>query len=535
VVTDKAKVFARFFTLVLACAFAAGGCSDNTGPENVGKVYRTADYMWRLPSPPLTYRKHADGAETIVRLSFEAAGDTLFVRHRINGADSTGTEVVMKCLVNRTPFEIASFSASTLFRRPRDTQIPAEIEVRYPEYLSLVTLANETTLTGTAADGVLRYDPGRNEWEETGLQDVKGIAFLKKDLNTPWPAVFAGTRTGSLFYSNDEGRSWTRIPTTIPAIGDFVVSGTVRLCAVDGGTRAYEIAAPFESPTNRVLDIGEPAAAIGGLPVGPSTFLYLGSASGRVRTYYIETDQIIPAGTDSTTFGGAITRIFSCKSSDYPVLLLVDGRSIYSAYMNNFAFITAHSAEIRDVAQDPTSSNLSMYLATDAGIWSWSNGTYTPEGLYGTDFHSVALSEDGFLYALQSDAVYRKPVGTQSWQAIEGRIERRVEAKPLIMLPAEVRVGMMWTAGKIAFVQQPDSEQVYLLTGRVQAHLEELLSSDRSKRYPDVLVVRYAVENGTGNPDPRLLCWKVYYARGVGPVLIEDFENGALLYRTELQ
>lgn len=70
-----------------------------------------------------------------------------------------------------------------------------------------------------------------------------------------------------------------------------------------------------------------------------------------------------------------------------------------------------------------------------------------------------------------------------------------------------------------------------MLRGRILEHFDHMLFPGDRGTYHDVLTVRYAQEDGLGNPRPGSYFWTIYYARDRDPVYIEEAMGSTIISR----
>jgi hypothetical protein len=88
-----------------------------------------------------------------------------------------------------------------------------------------------------------------------------------------------------------------------------------------------------------------------------------------------------------------------------------------------------------------------------------------------------------------------------------------------LLVQANLDSGASWNAGLLS---GPGLGQGVQITARVLDHVTTLI--DSTQTYGESYVIRYSHEDGAQMVAATLpLFWKVYYAKGVGPVLIQEF------------
>lgn len=135
---------------------------------------------------------------------------------------------------------------------PSDFGFPVVMHPRNPDWVYLVPV--ESDEFRCACDGRLRVYRTRNagvSWEPLarGLPQKRAFETVLRDAMTADPldpaGIYFGTRSGQLFGSSDEGRTWERIHEGLPAVA------CVRSAVVEGG-----LSAPATKPRGKPVRRG---------------------------------------------------------------------------------------------------------------------------------------------------------------------------------------------------------------------------------------------------------------------------------------
>lgn len=515
--------------LLIAC-----GCSNSTDPDSAGgSTYRGADYMWDASTRQAVYNITTPGKEAKLTLTFARQSDTTSITHSIFSSGIQVDSLEMRFATAKTPFELTQFSAATLFRMPPYSSLAMSYQIARPEFLSLISLPDESVFAGTRSHGLLKYDNMSNSLTPFALANVPSITMLRRDAALPQPRLYAANSSGLIFYTSNPYTRWTQITYPGQRITDMTVALDGKLIVIEDAT-IRESDYPFSNWTS--YSLGQTISSVGHMNVSQTeAVLNFGTNSGKIIEDYVigrTTQQQFNEVLDLP--GASINKLISFENGFFPIAGIIGGYSVWVGAPSMWVPVFQHTAIIHDVAMMENAGV--MFFATDQGVFLCDlrdSLSIELDGLKNEQVTALSMNRAGVKTAFTRNGTYRSLMGSGVWDAINDGIASNPQPTALTMLLPEMRIGITWEAGWIVTQIPALPTQLYPITARVLHHLDELYSSDRSTKYEDVLVVRYAWEDASGTPDPNALCWKVYYARGIGPVMIEDLVQGRLLNRLE--
>ena len=172
-----------------------------------------------------------------------------------------------------------------------------------------------------------------------------------------------------------------------------------------------------------------------------------------------------------------------------------------------------------------------VLIGSETGMLRFDGAPVQPSGLEGQQILSLHHGNDGAFYCGTTEGSYRSSSDGLQWTRVDRSPVLQRSPTGLTLLPATFAVGTHWDAGNIVI----DSGRVAVLTGRVLEHFDEFILPENKGRFEDVVVVRYAQETPEGNRVQEEYAWTIYYARGLGPVYIEEYFQGRSQAKTWME
>jgi hypothetical protein len=415
------------------------------------------------------------------------------------------------------------------------------------------------------------------------LSDQIGVTYVQQQLHIRallylrGGRLLAGTLNAGLWYSDDNGKNWTHSvggeASTISSIAQLVYASTIYGVSHDTIYYSNDTGKTFKgivdpsAPHSLVVAMSDTAVIAGVSPTyGPNVV--------RIDPYHqsvvpfspqfslYSTDSILSlisvygntliAGTYQKSNTG--NHIFRCRigeptwspaplSNGANVYALAYGKEVVFGGTSNTGIVVSHDFGLTWKSRK---SMVSRSSNTNCMIWAYSPqigyaGTTTGEVLAfdaaDTDvvtlksqlyspIMALACSPTGQLLAATEDSLFDVTTGTPGYIASISTLPV-IHRGMLTMLSAGVnglQTGATWSAG---YVLDSSRTKSLPLTARVTDHLDSLVLPLSISKNPlkDVFVIRYAYETSSGIVSTALPYWMIYYARSIGPVVIELLQN----------
>ncbi len=262
--------------------------------------------------------------------------------------------------------------------------------------VSGITLTSEGSLfAGTIGDGVFRSTDEGNSW----IPVNNGLASL--DIHTictaPGDRLYTGTSSGSVYYSDDLGETWTITSSTgiadVYAVGQ-TPDGKVFASGAGGICRSTNNGSTWDQ-----LDVGMPQIMIWStvIVLDENTLITGSLGMGAIRSTDAGTtwSQVFPGPPDNI--------VYSFVNDESNGIFAATGMGIYKSLDEGMTW-----SEV----PDPENSNVSLFVidpsaryvaVTSSGVSVSTNGgtlwTEASSGLGDLSILSLAVAEDGTIYA----------------------------------------------------------------------------------------------------------------------------------------
>ncbi|MAT38427.1 MAG: hypothetical protein CL946_02355 [Ectothiorhodospiraceae bacterium] len=412
-----------------------------------------------------------------------------------------------------------------------------------------------TAFAGSEEEGVYRYNAMSNTWVPSGMQGHGAVTKIVKDSTLRMPELFAATDGDGIYRSTDGGLTWNPVPGTPPGKVDDISTGPegILLAAIEGGL--YSIfsntsqwyVATMATPSPYALSI---SAVLGPSSVG---LVQIGTKSAGIFTGFYHRTRFLDFPPDYWLENAAATPGFVYQQ-EYDPVLCVSG----SAPFQTMGFTRGPQKALCVYVDDPANEGWGVvpYNFPEAAINDFCylpyDGTVfiaTPNGLRsarvtgtapsiaewnstldGKNVLDVEYLADDKLMAVTDEMIYTSSDRGITWVPAVNGLNFQSVSGELVLLPDAFSIGENWEAGEV-LLQRGATEVLY---GRVIDHFDELRIRDDYGNYPDVAVVNYSFEQASDPTVRDSYLLRIYYAKGIGPVLIEEFENGVMTRETIL-
>ena len=519
----------KYFAFAIALSAMLAACSDPSASGPEGETFEPGDYFWPENIDSVHYFVTNTRDSDWIDIGLVRFGSALQAHHHVRGAGDTAT---MACVRNADSIDATGLTAATLLRLPASMRLVRRVPGASAEILDLAPWSGTTVLAAVKGTGLMTYDTRTDAWAALAAPGLPGITTVHTSHSDSLGVleVCAFDAASTLLESADGSRTWQRIQLPVPDVVDAIIPCTGML-ACARGTMVYISDAPYN--TWHQLDIRAEVTCLAALTTNPrSAQILAGTVNGNVA----EIDAAYGVPPSINTFSAiqarGIERLFCDANAPFPVLAVAGSTTLWTRIGSSWSPMQSASAAIRDAAQDALSNT--MALATELGMLESPLRGVPGSSLVGTLLHSVAMTASGRLVCAGPSGVYHANPGTGVWTTASLPGGGLVELpSALRLLTPGMRVGSSWQCGDLVMMPQDSAGSSHAITARVMHALETLHLSDRTQAFHNVIVVRYAVEDSNGTPRPDALHAVAYYAKGIGPVLVEHYSNGTLTARAE--
>ena len=521
---------------VLALVLSLGACSQVIPVAPQFSAMDMTKYFWSgTPyDPTFLITSYSSSNSTPDQVNVHVAGDSLRLTdgvtpHGIAHFSVSSQSVTLDYI---EPNNVLAFPGSaTLSDQFGVTYVQQQLHIR-----SLLYLRGGRLLAGTLYTGFWYSDDNGKNWTHS----VGGTALTISSIaQLTYASTIYGVSHDTIYYSTDTGKTFVGIPDP---------SGPHSLVVAMGDTAVVAGVSPTNGPNVVRIEPSHPTI----LPFYPQFSLYSTDSILSLVSVYRST---LIAGTYQKTNTG--NHIFRCRVGDPTwnpaplstganVYALTYGKEVVFGGTSNTGIIFSH-----DFGQTwkTRKSMVSRSSNTNCLIWAYPAqigfaGTTTGEVLsfdtvdsdvvtLKAQLHShimtMACSSAGQLLVATEDSLFDVTSGTPIYIPSVSTIPV-IHHGMLTMLNSGangLQNGATWSAG---YVLDSSHTTTLPLTARVTDHLDSLVLPLSIPKNPlkDVFVVRYAYETSSGVVSTALPYWMIYYARAIGPVVIELLQNSTL-------
>ncbi len=513
-----------FGCIVLAAAFA--GCTQAVvAPVSQQPIGNIDAYFWTNGQAPAKFDDTTGNPKYLYSLAFSSpANGTLAV--------SEFGHPTIECIVNQDSIYASGFADSSILVLDPGSYFSKDTSEVFdsvpPTAITISENPSRQIIVATDS-GIYFYNPGVKDSFYLGGYPNGDVTALA--VNSDKGIIFAGTASGKILYTN----------TPISAMSvwnSYVTSGfptdTIKqLLWVNSHDSLFATVA--SQPGILVSNSGNPFTSL------PLFQISIVSALGKYQT--ASTTYLLAGTTDGQI--GAISLTLG-KPSVGPSRPATSSNTIYCFGSQN--------------QTEPA------FAGTDSGIYEWFGQPTTLWTLEATLKYKPVTSLDvnsSQIIFLYKGGIYTSPITAPTattlsapssrmlqvgWNATNPWIltttgydtentARKIDPIPglpvgywhpdtggLVLLRSNLFANdSSWRAGTLV----TKDHQSHPITGHVLAHFDTLqvVTNNITKKYPDVLMVRYAHELSGANPESDIIpYWVVYYAKNIGPVMFDKIK-----------
>ncbi len=508
--------------LILAIAFGAIGCNPGIIDVPAPQVTDASAYFFPKNSQPVTFQDSS--ISTLGKfVPFTLSFSTIDPSNTFSIKENSGTTAAdsLSCTINSDAVSIAGITSHSLISLPTGFSIKAKYRL-IPEQVTAPishVVATENGSVIAACDEVGLFYSTNGSWTPLvlpfGLKNNRITALAAHGKN-----VFAGTLSGLVYMSQDNGASWGPNPIQVfkDSILAFASSTTdISTLYISVGAAVYKTPSPGTIPAT-------PIGASNGGKLFTSLALYSGS----------NTDSILYGGTLGSGLwvrhDGAWNQIPGVPATSFVFSVSATPVSVYCA-TNKFIYSSGNGTQWNVASNIPY--GILSYDAQRHGIiaanpldsvilFSDSNTKIESlpslpvkflHDLSAANFRSFAATDSG-VYELSS-------INPDHWlRVFTQRITHSVAREfpgDIVLLRSRIgntTIDSSWQADTILANSLPPIP----VTARIIGHLDQVKMSD-SSTYSDVIEIRYASESA-GQLIPSVPYWDILYAKNVGPIII---------------
>ncbi len=504
-------------------------CADPAAPDGSGRVLQPGDYAWPARNDSAGYFVTTGGDSTLLRIDILPGPSVSALVHHVGTAPTADTMTISAA---GDTLRATGLTAATLFRLPSAMRLIRRTPAAQSTLLDLAGWAGASVLAAVKGAGVMKCELPSGTWSATtapAMPGIIGLHSIRPD-STGSYAACAFDSNGRVIMTLDNGRSWRSIQLPLQHPTDVVIDGQGALaCTADGMIFLWTT----DDTTWRTVALGSPVTCLTFNPLGRGySMLWVGGSQGEVAMI-----EVIPGTPPSLTMMNgfqslAVTQLSTIPNASYSLLAVTANSTLWTSLGKTWTPLKSFTTMVRDVWLSPNDGHIA--IATDGGVTELPVQNDPVISLKGTALHSMVETQTGTLVCAGEHVLFHAARGTGNWTEIPlpgaGTIDTPSELRLLV---PHMRLGSTWSCGDLVTGTGTNTSVSRIITARVQLVLETLVSSDRRQSWSDILVVRYAVENAAGEPDSDALHVVAWYARGIGPVLIEHHEPGGRTIRTE--
>jgi hypothetical protein len=506
-------------SFILFVCLAVAGCAI---PVDLppGETATLREYFWD-GNGELRYDVYmgADSVPVEHTVTLTSSGDTIRALDVSYG--KTG-RIVTRAFGNSVM--LVEVDGSALFPLPQGAYISKYAqEQKIKQYFGVANFAYWPSGAVAFTTGGWFYSIDKTTWQRSN-SNFDGVVTAVKWIEKTGVRLYAGTAAGALYLSEDGGKNWI--------LKTALLKGAVRSLEIAENGYIYlavEGRGAFVYKEGQSVQLGEPIPEITGMVMmtGANAQHYLVASTaknGLLKMEIAGTNAWQPyqssLGVQSFTgiYGQAGKFVTTASGGVY--YTLTDTSEIWTRSILPLAGL---GEEISCVSVDADG----VALATTIGRLfhrTWKDDNPGVISNVESGIKAVAIRDDGF-YTASSLGLHRLSRTSEPEQM--GPFTVRIDSArgELTLLHSdfvELIEGSSWPAGTLYIPASPLSPYVPI-TARVMERLDTLRADNES--YADVFPVRYAFENASGLPYDLSPYWVIYYARHIGPVMIDRIDN----------
>lgn len=514
--------------LLLGIVCLLPACSDSVDPGNA-QEYTSSDYIWNRSRSPFNYVAITAGSADAHSLVFSLNSGSIRDEH-LDGSKTVIASTMLSMSGNNGNYVLGGCGDQTLFQLPADLRFTDHFDTQHgPQVRAarMLSLDGSTILVAEQDGGLYRCDVSTKRWTAERFPAVL-ITALCMDSAAGNRNLFAGTRDNGIYMRRASDSSWLKLSAPPGVVQDIEADMSRGVFAVIDRSLYYS-RPPFT--TWRSFPVQPGGGDLTDITIirysANEAWLFTASKHSGIGEMLLFGEFPVRFSMISDSVSNPIHRINGERDAAFPVVAACSAPpSLRVAPQFGVWISIPVSFSINDLCQSRNSPK--VFIATDNGIMSYDGVTCTPGGMQGHKVISIHVSPSGNVLCGTDSGTYQSRDDGASWSRLDMSSFTTRSRTGLILLPARLWKGLYWDAARLT----PDGITEVRITGRVIEHLDELRLPQNLGAYPDVLVVRYAQEAGTGLPLPGRMYWTCYFARAIGLVLIDRNDgNGTVSQR----
>ena len=535
------KTTKKISLLIFAAAFGMIGCNPGIIDVPPPSVTNAAAYFFPENSLPVTFQDSSSATNSKfvpLTLSFTAvdAAKSFYIKENPGAtyADS------LSCTIGTEAVTISGISAHSIIPLPSGYSVKAKYTVVQEQIhapISHVFAASSGSVIASCDELGMYYSPDAGvTWTllsvPFGSKNNRITALTGRGKN-----IFAGTLSGLVFMSTDEGRDWTSKP-----ILQF--SDSILAFATDPSSSVLYISA------HDTVYKTEALSYISAKPIGASN-------GGKLFTslaYFIgnSVDTALIGGTLGNGLwfklrDGSWNPITAIPNGTYVTSLATTPHGVYCATTNLIFFSTngtkwgqiQASIPYGILCYDDQRRALIAANPLDSVIIIRDTATRMEPlpSLHVKYLHDISSANSRSFAATDSGLYELSSINPDHWLRV-------FTPSVLRSLPKEFPGEIVLLRSRTGSVSIDSSWQVdtlisqagisYPITARIISHLDQVTMADSTK-YTDVIEVRYSYEVA-GQPIPLVPYWDIFFTKDKGPIIIYQISNSVKsrkIYRSQ--
>ncbi len=522
------KIQKHISLLILAIAFGVIGCNPGIIDVPPPEVTNASSYFFPKNSLSVIFQDSSSntyGKFVPFTLSFSAIdpSNSFFLKENpgTTSADS------LSCSLDSGAVSITGITSRSIISLPTGFSIKAKYKLVSEQIaapISHVVTTEKGTVIAACDEIGLFYSSDGNNWTPLALpfgsKNNRITALAVHGSN-----VFAGTLSGLVYMSRDNGLTWGSSPIQIfkDSILAFASATTdISPLYISVGGSVYKTPSPGTIPAT-------PIGASNGGKLFTSLALYSGNNS----------DSVLYGGTLGSGLwvrhDGAWNQVPGVPSTSFVFSVSATPTTVYCA-TNKFIYSSGNGTQWSVISTLPYGilsydgnrhgviaanpfDSVVLYNDSNPGVESLpSLPVKSLHDLSAANFRSFAATDSG-VYELSS-------INTKHWLRIFSPSVTRSVTKEfpgdIVLLRSRTgnnTLDSSWQADTIITKSLPPIP----ITARIIGHLDQVKMSD-STTYSDVIEIRYASEVA-GQPAASVPYWDILYAKNVGPIIIFQISN----------
>ncbi|HET9135211.1 MAG TPA: hypothetical protein VFO76_01130 [Candidatus Kapabacteria bacterium] len=510
----------KHISLVLLTVLAFSGCQNNLIDVNPPVAGTVDSYAWKT-NIPLQYTVEANNTTSTITLQFTKTNEPneYLVNQSING-----NTLSLHLVSNQDSMSISGLNPYSVIPVPPDyvmTKTKFDTSFLFPSIKHIIGVGS----TFVASDSVSVYYLRDNHWIRSTSLQQQVTAFSRWGMY-----VAAATSGGNLFFSADSGKNWT----SSDAFVKKNWSGTITALYFDGASLYFAagstifVLSPNQQLTNAAggRHFSSAVTSIARyIPNSSDSLLLIGTESNGLY-YYVPGDsarhfEFGPKGNEAIHF---IT-----TSTAAQTIVVGSSSGLYStSTRDSFDFIDARQF-VRGIYDDK------FFVIDNSGfLYILSSGQANPFALpSGLSRINDIASSLGRVELVSDQGIYLSSNSGNDWLhdstlALQ-KINSTTIASSMHLLVQALDTGKVWHAGTLEF-----GGKLLDLTAKVVDYFDSIKLTN-GITFSSVYAVTYTLTDSAGLSQVTFPEWTIYYAKGEGPILIDERRSGKLesrIYRS---